>query len=89
MEDLFLIVEEGENISVSISGGGGDTLRAFRLRKKPACKAKPLVADLEARFFSTLDQRMQSLEELGDTMSSNMKKRALERSGRKDKKKKP
>jgi len=71
MEETFSVVEEGENMSVSISGGGGDTLRAFRLRKKPMPHVQNLVDDMEARFSTP--NRSKSMRELEYAMMNGLK----------------
>lgn len=80
MEEKFQVVEEGQNISVSISGGGGDTLRAFRLRKNPLPHVERMVDDMDARFNTP--NRRKSMEDLEVTMIAKMKKRAMDRSAR-------
>ena len=74
MDDTFLVVEEGENMVVSISGGGSDTLQAFRLRKKPPmAHIEPIGANFRERFVSTPCRR-KAWGVIKDEMDTNMTK---------------
>ena len=72
MEDKFLVVEEGDKFSVSISGGGGDTLKAFRLRRKTkAVDVKNIVDEFDEQFNTP--NRKRSMAELEGRMLDEMK----------------
>ena len=72
MEDKFLVVEEGDKFSVSISGGGGDTLKAFRLRRKTkAADVKNIVDEFDEQFNTP--NRKRSMAELEGRMLDEMK----------------
>ena len=73
MEDTFLVVEEGDKFSVSISsGGGGDTLKAFRLRRKTkVTDVKNIVDEFDEQFNTP--NRKRSMAELEGRMLDKMK----------------
>lgn len=76
MEDKFLVVEEGDKFSVSISGGGGDTLKAFRLRRKTKAAdvkndVKNIVDEFDEQFNTP--NRKRSMAELEGRMLDEMK----------------
>ncbi len=80
MDDMFLVVEEGKNMVVSISGGGGDTLQAFRLRKKPPmAHIEPIKAHFHENFDSSPCRKI-AWGAIKDEMDTDM---AKEKGGRK------
>lgn len=71
MEEKFLVVQEGDKFSVTISGGGSDTLKAFRLRRKPAVHdVKSIVVEFDERFNTPI--RKKSFADLAEKMSADM-----------------